>query len=457
MKRKIHEKCAVFGVSLFNTVATSEATGIVYDGLLATQHRGQESAGIASLQGSNILCYKNVGLVSEVFSGNELKPLAGNPVIGHAQYATADNRSQRNAQPVITEFLTGRTALAYNGSITNMETLRKCLIACGVTLDANDSEVISALIAYYIKETGDLLAGVSRAAEMIEGAFSMVIIESGGRMIAVRDKNGYRPLCLGTSAFGMAVASESCALDSAGFALKQNIRPGEIIVIQDGEITQQTVIGKERTPGGGLCIFEFVYFARPDSVIDELCVYDARFNMGRILAREHPAQADVVCGVPDSGIEAALGYSAGSGLPFVHGFVKNRYIGRSFIYPTQTQRENAVRLKLNPLKASLAGKRVVLVDDSIVRGTTCGKIIGELRDAGVAEVHMRISSPPFIYTCRYGTDIGDERNLIANRMSIDEIRQSIGADSLGFISRDGLLESCSGCALPFCTGCFEEK
>ncbi|MGN1100235.1 MAG: amidophosphoribosyltransferase, partial [Christensenellales bacterium] len=294
--------------------------------------------------------------------------------------------------------------------------------------------------------------GVIRAAKQLKGAFSLIVMTSDQKLIAVRDPNAFRPLCIGENNTGVVFASESCGLDSSGFTMVRDVRPGEVLVAENGEITRSEIcLSAEKQ---GLCIFEYVYFARPDSVIDNQSVYGARYNMGRILAREYPVDADAVCGVPDSGLEAAMGYAAESGLPLVSGFVKNRYIGRSFIFPTQAQRENAVRLKLNPLKANVNGKRIVLVDDSIVRGTTSAKIIRVLKQAGAKEVHMRISSPPFLHTCYFGTDIGSEKNLIANNHPISEVKDIIGADSLGYISVEGLKEACGDCSLPFCVGCF---
>ncbi|MCL2071952.1 MAG: amidophosphoribosyltransferase, partial [Oscillospiraceae bacterium] len=266
--------------------------------------------------------------------------------------------------------------------------------------------------------------------------------------------NGFRPLCVGKNESGYAIASESCALDSCGFNFVRDVRPGEIIVIEEGEITYQALKLNAKEENKGLCIFEYVYFARSDSVIDSLSVYEARSNMGRTLGKEYPVEADIVCGVPDSGLDSASGYSAESGIPLAPGFIKNRYIGRSFIYPDQTQRDSAVRLKLNPLTACIRGKRIVLVDDSVVRGTTSEKIVKALKNAGAAEVHMRVSSPPFSHTCHYGTDIDSAENLIANKMSLDEIRKKIGADSLGYISMGGLINACKKCNLSFCTSCF---
>jgi len=313
---------------------------------------------------------------------------------------------------------------------------------------------VSSLIAYYITKEKNALSGVIKAADFLRGAFSLIIASSKNKLFVVRDPNGFRPLCIGKSEIGYAVASESCALEVCGFEFVRDVLPGEVIVIENGEITYQGLNLNQKEKNDGLCIFEYVYFARPDSVVDGLSIYEVRYNMGVILAKEYPVDADIVCGVPDSGLVAASGYSVGSGIPLVSGFIKNRYIGRSFIYPTQTQRDSAVRQKLNPLAANIRGKKVVLVDDSIVRGTTSEKIVKSLKNAGASEVHMRVSSPPFRYTCHYGTDIDNEENLIANKMNLDEICHKIGADSLGYISIDGLKKACEKSALPFCTACF---
>jgi amidophosphoribosyltransferase len=451
-EEKLHEECAVFGACL----TTDEAAGFTYNALLSLQHRGQEGAGIAVANNRSIVCKKDVGLVSEVFSGEELASLPkGRVAVGHTRYSTTGHNTKENAGPFITEYLTGRIVTAHNGNITNAKEIREELREYGLHFNAtSDSEVISSLIAYHITNEKNALAGVAKAAGLLKGAFSLIIATSKNKLIAVRDPNGFRPLCIGKNGIGCVVASESCALDACGVELVRDVRPGEVIMIENGEITQEGVKLENKEAERGVCIFEFVYFARPDSVIDGLSVYGARYNMGLALAEEHPVDADVVCGVPDSGVDAAYGYSAGSGIPLITGFVRNRYIGRSFIYPTQTQRNSAVRLKLNPLSASIRGKRVVLVDDSIVRGTTSEKIVKSLKNAGAKEVHMRISSPPFRHTCHYGTDIDNEENLIANNMSEDEICRQIGADSLGYISIDGLKKACAQCALPFCTACF---
>ena len=450
--RKLHEECAVFGVSL----SSDEAAGITYNGLLALQHRGQESAGIAVAHNNKITCHKDTGLASEVFCSDRLEFLPkGKTAVGHTRYSTTGGNVKENAGPFLTEYLTGRIATAHNGNISNAPDLRGELNRNGLQFFAtSDSEVVSSLIAYHITKEGDTFSGVAKAAGRLRGAFCLAIASGEGKLIAVRDPNGFRPLCIGRSGVGYAAASESCALEVCGFEFLRDVLPGEIIVMENGRITFEGVKLDKAEDHGGLCIFEYVYFARPDSVIDGLAVFEARYNMGLVLAEEHPAPADIVCGVPDSGLDAASGYSAKSGIPLAAGFVKNRYIGRSFIYPTQTLRDSAVRQKLNPLAASIREKKVVLVDDSIVRGTTSEKIVKSLKYAGAKEVHVRISSPPFRHTCQYGTDIDSEENLIANKMSLDNIRRKIGADSLGYISIDGLKRACSKCSLDFCTTCF---
>jgi amidophosphoribosyltransferase len=449
---KLKEECAIFGISIDH----DEAAGVTYNALLAMQHRGQEGSGIAILSDKKIVCHKNVGLVSEVFTGDILKSLLTSKVaIGHNRYSTTGHNTIKNVQPFITEYLTGRISTAHNGNITNAKELKEMLASYGVRFHAtSDSEVISSLIAYFAMKTKDVLKGVIKASEMIEGAFSLVVLCGNGKVIAVRDPNGYRPLCIGKNQNGYAIASESCALDSCGFFFKRDVKPGEIVVLEEGKITYEKIHLKRKCENAGLCIFEYVYFARPDSIIDGLSVYEARYNMGVALAKEHPVDADIVCGVPDSGMDAASGYSSFSKIPLMAGFVKNRYIGRSFIYPTQTQRESAVRLKLNPLRANIENKKIVLVDDSIVRGTTSAKIIKSLKECGAKEVHMRVSSPPFRYTCNYGTDIDSEENLIANKMEIESICKKIGANSLGYISIEGLRSACTKSKQNFCTKCF---
>lgn len=448
---KLSEECGVFGVRM----DSNEAAGLTYNALIALQHRGQEGAGIAVLKGNSILYHKDVGLVSEVFHPAVLERLPhSNFSIGHVRYSTSGGNCKENTQPIVTEYLKGRIATAHNGNIINAHEIKDKLKRYGCDfLATNDSEVISSLIAYEALSRERIEDAVEAAVKQLKGAFSLVVLSSWGKLIAVRDGWGFRPLCIGKSEHGIAVASESCALDSAGFTLERDLEPGEMIVVEgNGEMTSKKILeGKKQ----GLCIFEYVYFSRTDSVVDGLSVYKARERMGQILAREHPVEADIVCGVPDSGLEAAMGYSRASGLPLVSGFVKNRYVGRSFIFPSQTQRNAAVRLKLNPLRANVEGKRIVLVDDSIVRGTTSAKIVRSLKDAGAKEVHLRISSPPFRHGCYFGTDIDSEENLIANQMPISEITKTIGADSLGYISLEGLRQACAKAKLDFCTGCFD--
>jgi len=447
---KLREECAIFGT----VTESGEAAGITYNALLAMQHRGQEGAGIAVLNGNTINCQKEVGLVSEVFTGKVLADFPeSNFAIGHDRYSTTGKNTRENVQPFVTEFLKGRIATAHNGNIVNGLEIKEKLKSYGCDFSASsDSEVISSLIAYRALNCGNIEEAVISACRQISGAFSLVILSSEGKLIGVRDGYGFRPLCLGKNQYGYALASESCALDSSGFEFVRDIDPGEMIVIDESGIASSEIVLD--TKKQGLCIFEYVYFSRTDSVIDNLSVYEARFNMGKILANEHPIDADMVCGVPDSGLEAAMGYSAASSLPLVSGFVKNRYIGRSFIFPSQKQRDAAVKMKLNPLSANVKGKRIVLVDDSIVRGTTSAKIIASMRNAGAKEVHMLSSSPPFRHTCHFGTDIDSEENLIANQMTIEQIRQKIGADSLGFISAEGLIKACEKSRCKLCTGCF---
>lgn len=452
---KLHEECAVFGVCLGNAADNEEAAGITYNALLAMQHRGQEGAGIAISVGNAIVCEKEIGLVSEVFTPEIMKKMPrGRSAIGHARYSTTGSNTLQNVQPFVTEFLTGRIATVHNGNVINAAEIKDKLERYGLDFTAtSDSEVISSLVAYRMIRTGDFIGGVKAAANLLKGAFTLIILGSNGRMAAVRDPNGYRPLCIGENENGIAVASESCALDSCGFTFLRDVQPGEVLLIEDGKIVHSEVCLKSEKQS--LCVFEYVYFARPDSVIDNLSVYASRVHMGEMLAREHPVEADIVCGVPDSGLEAAIGYAKESGIPLATGFVKNRYIGRSFIFPTQAQRENAVDLKLNPLRASVQGKRVVLVDDSIVRGTTSTRIVAAMRKAGAKEVHIRVSAPPFRHTCYFGTDIDSEENLIANKISIEALRKKIGVDTLGFISVEGLLSACRDCSLGLCTGCFD--
>ena len=445
---KLHEECGVFGVH----INTQEAAGITYNALSALQHRGQEGAGIAVLSKNAILCHKDVGLVSEVFNGDTLKKLPASGIgIGHVRYSTTGGNICANVQPVVTEFLRGRIAIAHNGNIVNAGELKELLSQYGCAFSAtSDSEVISALIAYEIIRNGNLQVAVTAAARQLRGAFSLIVLSSDGTMIAVRDGWGFRPLCLGENDHGHAIASESCALDSAGFRFIRDIEPGEMVIIDpNGNLTACEILEKDNK---GLCIFEYVYFARPDSVIDGLSVYEARYNMGIQLAREYPVEADLVVGVPDSGLVAAKGYSEQSGIPYGMAFHKNSYVGRTFIKPKQSDRESSVKIKLNVIPEVVKGKRIVMVDDSIVRGTTCANIIKMLKKAGATEVHVRISSPPFLHPCYFGTDVPSNEQLIAHSHTPEQIRDMIGADSLGYMEIEKLKNMVGD--LHFCDACF---
>jgi amidophosphoribosyltransferase len=428
------------------------------------QHRGQEGAGIAAIMGNTIVCHKNRGLASEVFSGNALDALKSRASIGNCQYTVAsggNNPTGENIQPVFTEYLTGRIATVHSGNITNAKILKSELMKYGIAfMGTSDSEVISKLIAYHCTKERSVLDGVKFAAESLIGSFSLIVLSTeNNELLAVRDSSGFRPLCIGRNKSGIAVTSESCALDTCGFDFVRDIKPGEVVVVQDGEITYEETVLTPKIKNFGVCIFEYIYFARPDSVIDNVGIFEARVNMGKILAKESPVLtgADVVCGVPDSGMEAAAGYSEESGIPLVTGLMRNRYIGRSFIYPTQAQRENAVRLKFNVLKSNIEGRRVVIVDDSLVRGTSTEKIVRLMKNAGAKETHVRISSPPVKYSCHYGIDTKNEADLIASGRSAEEVRRQIGADSLAYISISGLKEACGKCSRALCGNCFEKR
>jgi amidophosphoribosyltransferase len=451
---KLREKCAVFGVSIDD----NSAAELTYNALLTMQHRGQEGAGIAVVNDKTIICKKGIGLAMEVFKDGSINRMQSGIAVGHCLcFAVSDLND--DVQPSVTEYLTGRIAAVLNCRITNVRALRGELMTYGLTFTGtSDGEVLSKLLAYHCMINESVLEGVKYAATILEGCFSMLVMSTGkenNKLIAVRDSSGFRPFCIGSNAQGIAVASESCALDICGFDFVRDIRPGEVVQIEDGKITYEEVILMQKIKNTGLCAFEYVYLARPDSCIDNLSVYEARVNMGRILARENKIEADAVCGVPDSGLEAALGYSLESGIPLVPGFMCNRYIGRSFIYPTQSLRENAVKLKLNPLKLNVENRRIILVDDTIVRGTSTRQVVRELKNVGAREVHMLVSSPPIKFKCGFGcVDTANAEQLIANNKSLDEIRETIGADSLNYISINGLKQACSKCTIPQCMQCF---
>jgi len=448
---KLNEECGVFGILSGKPCECANYTAAA---LLSLQHRGQESAGIAASIDNRIFCHKDLGLVTDVFTKAVLNQFSKNNIaLGHVRYSTTGSNSVENAQPIVTNHSIVSFALAHNGNLINASALRRQLEQTNgiVFHTTNDSEVISMYIIHEMLKTDSIEQAIKSAMNVLEGAYSLLIM-TNDRLIAVRDKIGFRPLCMGKMQDAIVFASETCALDNIGAKFVRDVEPGEIVSVHlDGTITS---LKNDACPQKGLCVFEMIYFARQDSVIDGESVYKARIQMGKFLAMQKPVGADLVCGVPDSGLEAAQGYAHHSGIPYGTAFVKNRYIGRSFIAPSQLARENAVSMKLNPLRASVEGKRIVLVDDSIVRGTTSAKIIQTLRKAGATEIHMRISSPPFLFPCYFGTDVDSSENLIAHKKTIDEIRQYIGADSLEFLSLENLQKIKQQENTSFCSGCF---
>ncbi len=447
----LHEECGVFGIFL-----PKGQTGVVepaYHALYALQHRGQESCGIAVNSDGVITCHKDVGLVGDVFTHDALAKLPeGSLAVGHCRYGTTGAQNRSNAQPLLVNHLKGGMALCHNGNLVNARELREELELNGAIFHTtSDSEVIAYIITQERLKTDSIEQAVLGAMQRIKGAYSLVVI-SPTKLIAARDPHGFRPLCVGTlENGGIVFASESCALDAIGAAFMRDIKPGEVLAV-DGD-GMRTLRLAEKCDSA-LCVFEFIYFARPDSVIDGSAVQTARLRAGAFLALEHPVQADIVVGVPDSGIDAAIGYARQSGIPYGVGFIKNKYVGRTFIQPGQDARRNAVRIKLNAVAAAVRGKRVVLIDDSIVRGTTSARIVSLLREAGAKEVHMRLSSPPFRHPCYFGTDIDSTDNLIAANHSVEEIRNMIGADSLGFLPVECLDKLADHSACGFCKGCF---
>lgn len=439
------EECGVFGIY----APGRDVTRLTYYGLYALQHRGQESAGIAVADGKRIHLYKGMGLLPEVFTAGALDSMRGHLAIGHVRYSTTGSSHPINAQPLVFRYAGGQLGLAHNGNLTNVTELRSQLLSTGsVFQSSTDSEVVVNLIARYSQS--QLEEALMKCMIDIKGAYSLVLLTED-KLIAVRDPYGFRPLCLGSLEDGYVVASESCALDTVGAKFVRDVEPGEIIVIsKQGMQSLRALPAKRRAH----CIFEYIYFARPDSTIDGFNVNRVRRAMGHQLAKEFQVDADIVIPVPDSGTASARGYAEATGIPFEEGLMKNRYIGRTFIQPSQNMRDLGVRLKLNPVREVLAGKRVVMVDDSIVRGTTSGKIVSMLRECGVKEVYMCLSSPPIIRACYYGIDTSNEKELIAANLPLEEIRQSIGADALHYLSLEGLLSIFGDNRENFCTACF---
>lgn len=449
----VHEECGVFGV--WNRDGLDAAHDIYY-GLVAQQHRGQEAAGIAVCdtwgEKDNICLKKDMGLVSEVFDSDELDKLKGNIGIGHVRYSTTGDSCVENAQPLTYYYLKGTLALVHNGNIVNADELKQSFFDKGSLFRATtDSEVVASLIAKMRAETGSIEEAVKKAAPHLIGGYALIIM-SPRKLVAVRDPLGLKPLCIGKTEKGYVVASESCALAGIGAEFIRDVKPGEVITFsKHGMSSDESLCGSAKREAR--CVFEYIYFSRLDSVIDGISIYGARFRGGQALADAYPVEADIVSGVPESGMAAAAGYADRAKLPFVHAFHKNSYIGRTFIKPTQTERESAVHMKLNVLEDVVKDKRLVLIDDSIVRGTTMANLIKMLRHAGAKEVHVRISSPPFLHPCYYGTDVPDNSQLIANRFSVEEIKEMIGADSLGYMRLEDL-KAMTG-DLPLCSACFD--
>jgi amidophosphoribosyltransferase len=449
-----HEECGVFGAYDFDG---NDVARTIYYGLFALQHRGQESCGIAvsDTEGpkGKVLSAKGMGLVNEVFTPEDFDKLKGNIGVGHVRYSTAGASTRENAQPLVLNYIKGTLGLAHNGNLINAPELRRELSMDGAIFQTTiDSEVIAYHIARERVKTANVEDAIRNALMKVKGSYSLIVM-SPRKLIGVRDPFGFRPLCIGKRDNAYILASESCALDTIGAEFVRDVEPGEMVCIskEKGVESHRDMMQEKH----GRCIFEYIYFARPDSVIDGVSVYNSRLTAGRCLAKDSPVEADMVVGVPESGNAAALGYSLESGIPYGTAFVKNSYVGRTFIKPKQSQRESSVRVKLNVLADAVKGKRVIMIDDSIVRGTTSDRIVGMLKEAGAKEVHVRISSPPFLHPCYFGTDIPDEDQLIAHNRSVEEICSIIGADSLAYLNVDRLSELTEG--RQYCDGCFTGK
>ena len=446
----IHEECGVFGVM---SKTPFNASAMCYYGLYALQHRGQESCGIAVNDDGVFISHKDIGIVSEVFTKSVLSSFpAATMAVAHTRYGTTGGTNRNNCQPIEVNHQKGRMAIAHNGNLSNAGELRSALELSGAIFHtSSDTETIAYIVTKERLTAPSIEEALSRAMNTLEGAYSLVLM-SPQKLVCARDPHGFRPLCYGKTDDDIyVIASESCALKAVGAKFIRDVDPGEIIVFSaDGVISRREHCGKEEKK---ICIFEYIYFSRPDSVIDGRSVHEARIDAGAVLAQTHPVDADIVIGVPDSGLDAALGYSRESGIPYDIGLVKNKYVGRTFIAPSD--RLDQVSIKLSADKEVVDGKRIVLIDDSIVRGTTSGRIVSLLREAGAKQIHMRVSAPPFLYPCYYGTDIDSQKNLIAVRHTADEIAKMIGADSLGFFPLDKLDRLCGGSH--YCRSCFDGK
>ena len=449
MNGMIHEECGVLGLYAPQNCPAAELT---YYGLYSLQHRGQESCGIVVNDDGVFTSHKDLGLLGEVFTKDVLQRMPnGRMAVGHVRYGTTGGTIRANCQPMEVNHQKGKMALAHNGNLSNAVELRSELELGGAIFHStSDTEIIAYIVTQERLKTPSIETALSHAMRRLDGAYSLVLM-SAAKLLAARDPYGFRPLCYGRRADGVwVVASESCALNAVGARFERDLLPGEILVFDENGIHSNREHCGEKSHH--ICIFEYIYFARPDSVIDGVSVHAARRQAGRILAKEHPVEADLVVGVPDSGLDAALGYAEASGIPYGIGFIKNKYIGRTFISPGQAQRVDLVKIKLNPIREAVAGKRVVLIDDSIVRGTTSGQIVTLLREAGASEVHMRVSAPPFRHPCYYGTDIDSCENLIACQHSVKEIADIIGVDSLGFLPEEKLAELIG--SEHYCSACF---
>lgn len=453
---ELHEECGVFGA--YDLDGESVSSGIYY-GLLALQHRGQESCGIAvsDTRGpkGKVLSHKDMGLVNEAFTPEHLEHLQGNIGVGHVRYSTAGSSTRENAQPLVINYIKGTLGVAHNGNLINAPALRRELAKTGAIFQTTiDSEVIAYYIARERLESKSVEEAVGRAMGKIKGAYSLVVM-SPRKLIGARDPFGFRPLCIGKRESTYYLASESCALDTIGATFIRDVEPGEIVTIspEKGIVSDKSHCISEKEHAR--CVFEYIYFARPDSYIDGVSVYNSRMLAGKYLAIDSPVDADLVVGVPESGNVAALGYSLQSGIPYGQAFVKNSYVGRTFIKPKQQNRDSSVQVKLNVLKEAVKGKRIIMIDDSIVRGTTSDRIVGMLRNAGAKEVHMRVSSPPFLWPCYFGTDVPAREQLIAYNRSVEQIRDIIGSDSLAYLKLERLKELSGG--LGVCEGCFTGK
>ena len=453
IEEELHEECGVFGMYDFDG---ADVASTIYYGLFALQHRGQESCGIAvsDTEGpkGKVSAHKGMGLCNEVFTPEIVESLHGNIGVGHVRYSTAGSSTRENALPLVLNYVKGTHAMAHNGNLVKAPELRKELEYDGAIFQTTiDSEVIAYHIARERVKTPSVEAAVANAMKKIVGAYSLVVM-SPRKLIGARDPYGFKPLCIGKRDNAYIIVSESCALDTIGAEFVRDVRPGEIVTITKEGIKSDTSLCPKDKSKEARCVFEYIYFARPDSVFDGVSVYHARLSAGRALAIDSPIDADLVVGVPESGNAAALGYSLQSGIPYGTAFVKNSYVGRTFIKPKQSNRESSVRIKLNVLKEAVVGKRVIMIDDSIVRGTTSALIVNMLREAGAKEVHVRISAPPFLHPCYFGTDIPDQDQLIAHNRTVDEIRELLGADSLSYLKIERLAGMAEG--LPICTACF---